>query len=286
MATVTGRIFSEGWDILQIVLVPYLVEVVADNWGLVKRNDALFAAALTNPKIPVSPEDVADRLSALIVEEVVIPYEAVGQEYLAIVNVQDYQQRKYFSKRGPSCPIPPLQVFRRLSVKTQATFRHCADKFPETSPIAVAVAVAVAVADAVAVAGTTSEASCNFCAKPTKGPLQWYHDEARRVLGHCLLIDPPVCAKLIAKRTPRYGIEKLHAAFAVYLASEDPFVIKCGYSLQTFCEEKMLNGVMHALETGSKHGAGRRPGASSGGTPRRQPPAKPEDFKQTGRVEL
>jgi hypothetical protein len=274
-------VFSEGWDVLQIVLIPYLVET-ADDWGLVKRNDALFAAALNHPKLPVTADDIADRLGCLMADGVLLPYSVGGQDYLAITKVQDYQGRKYFSKRGPLCPLPPLSIFRQLSEKTRQTFGECAEKLPRTYLPAVAVAVAVAVAGAVAEGQSTHAPGCPFCRRPTKGPLQHYHDEAKSVLKRCLVIPPAKAGPAIARIEAAIGKERSHALFAAYLASEDPFVLKQGHSLLTFASESIQNGLAAALDAGVPHGAVRsRPGAS-----RRPAPARADQFTQTGEVKL
>jgi len=97
-------------------------------------------------------------------------------------------------------------------------------------------------------------AGCPFCARPTKGPLQHYHDEAKRVLERCLVIDPAACGALIARREKALGRDRCHVLFAAYLASEDPFVAKSGHSLKLFCSESMINGLGAALDGGYTHG--------------------------------
>ena len=143
MAIITGSIFQQGWDVLTITLFAYLLEEQADKWGLLHDNSSLFAAALTHSRIQVSAEDVAIRIEELVADETLLAYHDGGQRYFAIRRYQDHQGHKYFPKRGPKCPIPPLPVIRKLSEKSRESFRQCAEKL--SAPVAVAVGVAVAV---------------------------------------------------------------------------------------------------------------------------------------------
>lgn len=95
---------------------------------------------------------------------------------------------------------------------------------------------------------------CAFCVKPTKHLLQFYHDRAKEILARCLVIDGGSCGPLVAKREKQVGQEKCHAAFEVYLASEDPFVLKAGHSLRVFCSENVFNGCLEAAEKGAQYG--------------------------------
>ncbi len=128
--------------------------------------------------------------------------------------------------------------------------------------------------------GRQTDAQCPWCAKPTSNPLQWYHDEAKRVLGRCLVIDGSVCGPLIAKRERELSRERCHELFAAYLASQDPFVLERGHSLKLFCSSSMLDGLAAALDGGYTHGTRQRGGHG------RQPPASAAAFTQTGRVAL
>lgn len=101
-------------------------------------------------------------------------------------------------------------------------------------------------------------AGCPFCRKPTRGPLQHYHDRAKEVLGRCLVINPAAAGPLIARREKEVGREKCHALFEVYLASEDAFVQKGGHSLTLFGSESIFNGVMEAEAGGWVHGSKER----------------------------
>jgi len=147
MATITlkSSIFNKGWGLRKSAFVVYLL-TLCDDWGLVRENPAMFAAAVTTKDDPATAEEVTVWLNDLTSEKVLTfaRYSENGTDYLATPKWQDNQQRKYFSKGGPNCPIPPLEVIRKLSEKTRANFRHCAEKLPP--PIAVAVAVAVATA--------------------------------------------------------------------------------------------------------------------------------------------
>jgi len=142
--TIIGSIYKQGWDVCTIALVGYVLDS-ADDWGLIQENGALFALALTTPKIPITPEDIEARLDLLCSPGVQfgLRYETDAGRFLAIRR-WDIQQRKYFSKSGPNCPIPPLEVFRKLSKKTRENFGECWEKLP--APIAVAVADAIAMA--------------------------------------------------------------------------------------------------------------------------------------------
>jgi hypothetical protein len=125
------------------------------------------------------------------------------------------------------------------------------ERFSSAVVVAVAVAVGLAEEDADAPKGATG---CPFCARPTKGPLQHYHDEAKRVLGRCLVIDPAACGALIARREKALGRARCHALFAAYLGSADPFVAKQGHSLKLFCSESTINGLGAAVDGGYTHG--------------------------------
>lgn len=138
MATINinTKCLRRGWKPDQVGLLVYMLDQ-ADNWGLIHCKPAVWAM-----DTQAEPQRVEEILQTFIAGEVFIPYEVDGQQYLATPHWQDEQTRKYFAKKGPDCPIPPLQVFRKLSAKSQGNFRHCAEKL--SAPCAVAVAVAVA----------------------------------------------------------------------------------------------------------------------------------------------
>lgn len=138
--SVSGSIFAEGWDGLQIVLFVYLLDR-ADAWGLVHERPEVFSVALGHPEVPFSRDDVRQRLDALVAAKALLRYEKGGQHYLAIRRFQDHQGRKYFPKRGPNCPIPPVAIIRKLSEKTRRSFGKCAGQL--SGEVAVAVAVEV-----------------------------------------------------------------------------------------------------------------------------------------------
>ncbi|MFH1833993.1 MAG: hypothetical protein ABH877_03125, partial [bacterium] len=100
----------------------------------------------------------------------------------------------------------------------------------------------------------TSPPGCPFCLRPTRGPLQHYHDEAKRKLGRCLVIPAGKAGPAIARLERELGRDRCHALFAVYLDSQDPFVQKNGYSLMIFTSESIQNGLAEALDKGYTHG--------------------------------
>ncbi|MBN1461066.1 MAG: hypothetical protein JXA57_16185, partial [Armatimonadetes bacterium] len=127
-----------------------------------------------------------------------------------------------------------------------------------------------------------TRSGCPFCRKPTKGPLQHYHDAARSVLGRCLIIAPAKAGTAIARLEKSLGRDRCHELFAAYLRSEDPFVLKQGHSLTTFCSESIQNGLAAAIAGGYTHGVGPGKAPSS----RRRAPAPASEFGQTGEVPL
>jgi len=98
---------------------------------------------------------------------------------------------------------------------------------------------------------------CPFCLRPTKGPVQHYHDQAKARLQRCLVIPAGKAGPAIARLEREIGKERCHGLFAVYLDSQDPFVQKNGYSLMTFCSESIQNGLAAALDGGYTHGSAR-----------------------------
>ena len=183
MATfsVNDSIFNTGWNSQTIALAVHLFALgFRDGWGLIHEKPASFAEAVKQTE-----EEIAANLTILVGEKVFFRYEAQGQAYLATRKYQDHQARKYFPGRGPTCPIPPPAVFRRLSRKTREIFGKCPEKL---SPL-----VAVAVAAAVAVDPPGVPKSCPYCswssmnegASIPEGPrfrAQRFHDAAKRIL--------------------------------------------------------------------------------------------------------
>jgi len=140
---INTKCLRRGWKPDQVGLLVYMLHQ-ADDWGLIHCKPAVWAMDMQ-----ADAERVQEILDVFIAGEVFLPYEVNGQQYLATPQWQDEQGRKYFSKKGPLCPIPPLQVFRKLSTKSQGNFQKCEEKL--SAPCAVAVAVAVA--DAVKIRG-------------------------------------------------------------------------------------------------------------------------------------
>jgi len=133
---INTKCLRRGWALQQVGFLVYLLDQ-ADNWGLIHRKPKVWAA-----DTGISPADIERMLTLFMDREVFLPYQDGTETYLATPHWQDEQTRKYFSVKGPLCPIPPIQVFRKLSDKTKGNFRKCADKLPR--PCAVAVADAVA----------------------------------------------------------------------------------------------------------------------------------------------
>jgi len=137
--TVNDSIFNNGWNSQTIALALHLFALgQRDGWGLIHEKPASFGEAVKQTE-----EEVAENLETLLAERVFFRYTVQGQSYLATRKYQDHQQRKYFPGRGPTCPIPPSGIFRKLSQKTREVFGKCPEKL--SAPVAVAVAVAVAV---------------------------------------------------------------------------------------------------------------------------------------------
>lgn len=101
----------------------------------------------------------------------------------------------------------------------------------------------------------TEQAPCSFCAKPTKGPLQWFHDEYRRALGTCpveLVAAPRKHATQCSRWRKTLGDPLLHRCFELYLRSKDPFVVANGHSLSVFWSGHIMQGLKSELEAGEQ----------------------------------
>ncbi len=184
----------------------------------------------------------------------VITWEHDGRTLFVLPKHQNYQN--VHSPQNADTPFPPRDVFTKLSPRMRRHFNKNFTKFTTFCDPLFRPEVEVEIE--VEVEGEEEGADsrgCPFCRKPTKGPLQHYHDEAKRVLGRCLMIDPKFCGPMISRREHILGRERCHKLFGVYLASEDQFVEKNGHSLSLFCSEKMQNGLAAALDGGFVHGS-------------------------------
>ena len=181
--------------------------------------------------------------------------------FFALTKWQNYQRTR--SPSNADCPCPPPEIFAKLSSSTQRVIRENREKFTSVPEglFCAEVEEEVEVEDEEDVEGARSRnsAGCPFCRAPTTGSLQWYHDEARRVLNRCLVIPPRKAGPAIARVEKQVGTERAHALFGAYLRSEDLFVLKQGHSLLTFCGEGMQNGLAAALDGGFAHGSKRKP---------------------------
>ena len=141
MATINinTKCLRRGWKLDQVGLLVYMLHQ-ADDWGLIHCKPAVWAMDMQ-----ADAERVQEILDTFIAGEVFLPYEVNDQQYLATPQWQDEQGRVYFSKKGPLCPIPSIQVFRKLSTKSMGNFLKCEEKLSAPCSCAVAVAVADAV---------------------------------------------------------------------------------------------------------------------------------------------
>ena len=87
---------------------------------------------------------------------------------------------------------------------------------------------------------------CSFCNSPTKGPLQFYHDEAKAKLGRCLVVNFKACGNLCAEREGTVGPEQAHKAFEAYLEDTTSWFSKNGHDLQQFFGTKVFNACLEA----------------------------------------
>lgn len=264
------RIWNEPWSHLARDVFIWCLFVGSDSLGMQPESPASIAEALTDKKFKVSTRAVTGAIDELCAGEkpALIRYAESGKPFLIIRKFQDHQKIRY--QVAPTCPLPSAEILERLSPKTRQLL--CSN-YRVVYKAATADSRAT-VSGSGLVSGTTDTAGstaaddaapeCPFCRKPTKGPLQHYHDEAKRVLGRCLVIDPKACAALIAKREKGVGRKRCHDAFAVYLASEDSFVHKQGHDLKLFCSESMFNGVLAAVDGSYTHGSKGRKGPAKG----------------------
>ena len=201
----------------------------------------------------------------------IIRYEHEGQQYLAVVKHQDYQRVN--KPANADCPCPAAQMMTQISPRTRRLVRGNIAKFTSFCDGSAREFLAkyselFAAEDERRLKGkeeeveedaeepdSRAESGCPFCRHPTKGPLQHYHDEAKRVLKRCLVIPPAKAGPAISRVEAQVGQERAHALFAAYLASEDPFVLKQGHSLLTFASESIQNGLTAAVDGGFTHGS-------------------------------
>jgi len=131
-----SKIYNEAWDGATRDVFFYLLGVAADNYGLMKENAAAVASVLG-----MSARRVQRGLDYLVGEEVLLRYGDNGTRYLVFRKWQEYQRVKYAGT--PSCPLPPPEVFRKLSEETRELLRPHVGKASLENGRAVAVAVAV-----------------------------------------------------------------------------------------------------------------------------------------------
>ncbi len=140
--TFDGRkVYNEAWSRHTRDVFFYCLGVAADNFGMFKENPQVMAG-----EIAISLRQVRQGLDCLVGEEVLLRFGSDDDSYLIFRKWQDYQ--KLHHTGAPSCPIPPPDIFAKLSENTQELFQ----KLEGESARAVAVAVASATeADASAV---------------------------------------------------------------------------------------------------------------------------------------
>ena len=258
MATrkISSSIYREGWPGKTRDALAYCVCELADAWGLLQENPALLAAALDHPEDRYTLQDAQRAFDTFVARGTMVRYQVNGAPYLAFVRWQDRQGLKYFPQTGPNCPLPSLQVFRKLSPRTQANFAKLGEKLPANLRPEVVVAVAVAVG------GKREEreaedsvSACSFCRKPTNNPLQAIHDIYRKARGECplgLQAKPKAHAANLARWRKILGDELLHACLREYCRSDDPFVVNAGYPLSLFWSEHTMQGLKTKVRAGEK----------------------------------
>lgn len=156
------RVYNESWDTVTRDVFFYALGVAADNFGMFKENAQSLAG-----EIGLSLPKVRQCLDYLVGEEVLLRYQLDGDSYLVFRKWQDYQKINYTG--APSCPLPPPDVFGKLSKKTRELFA----KASEENVRAVAVAVAIAIdsgADAPAV-------------NPKQAAIAYYFERLQRHTG-------------------------------------------------------------------------------------------------------
>jgi hypothetical protein len=183
-------------------------------------------------------------------------------------------------KVEPTCPIPPVETWKLLSKSTikllESGFQVVWDENAHTITITIASTSTTAF-------NSSSEGSegCPFCLKPTKGPLQFYHDKAKEILQRCIVIDGHSCGPLCSKREAQVGKEKAHEAWIAYLTSEDWFISKNGHSLRAFFDERTFNGCLEAADKKITHGAKPTFSQPSLPEPSKMTPQQARDFLNT-----
>jgi len=113
------KIYNEAWDGATRDVFFYLLGVAADNYGMMKENAALVASVLGT-----TARRAQGAIDYLVGEEVLLRYGSDGDAYLIFRNWQDYQKIKYTGT--PSCPLPPPDIFGKLSGKTRENFGNLA----------------------------------------------------------------------------------------------------------------------------------------------------------------
>ncbi len=259
MATrkISSSIYREGWPSKTRDALSYCICELADAWGLLQENAALLAAALDHPRDRYTQQDAQRAFDTFVARGTMVRYEASGTPYLAFVRWQDRQGLNYFPQSGPNCPLPSLQVFRKLSPKTKGNFAKLGEKLPLNlrSEVVVVVVVAVAVEEKGKREAGNAVSTCSFCRKPTNNPLQAIHDIYRKGRGECplgLQAKPRAHAASLARWRKILGDELLHACLREYCRNDDPFVVNAGYPLSLFWSEHTMQGLRARVQAAGK----------------------------------
>jgi hypothetical protein len=228
------KIFNESWDNNTKLSLFWLLSN-ADGFGLQKESPGKLSDDLQ-----ISRRAASDCIERLIKNSVLLRYSDNGSSYLCFRRWQDYQQMRYTGR--PSCPFPPLDIYEKLSEKTQKYLCENSENFYTNLH---SNSNSNSNSSSKQPPGGESGDGCAFCRKPTKGPLQHYHDRAKAVLGRCVVINAKACAALCSEREGAVGQEMAHKAFEIFLVRDDEFT--CGHDLQVFFGSKTFNKCVESV---------------------------------------
>jgi hypothetical protein len=117
------KIYNEGWDSLTRDVFFWLLTVGADSLGMQPEMPGTVAEALSSEESRVSRQAVEKRLALLCSGDnsPLFCWKGNGKRFLIFRSWQNFQNIRYGVT--PTCPLPPAEVFLRLSGKTQNLLR-------------------------------------------------------------------------------------------------------------------------------------------------------------------
>jgi len=136
------RIYAKAWNSVTRDCLIWLVGVGADGYGLSRKRVAAMCEDMSTEADSLRPEQVERGLCTLSGDGTIIPYSVDGTDYYCFPHWQDHQVIGH--PGTPKCPLPPPEIFRQLSRKTQELFAHIADELPPALAVALANALALA----------------------------------------------------------------------------------------------------------------------------------------------